>query len=65
MKLSEHINLYYGGNIKKFAKIAGKNYTTVINQVAAGWCIDNTRVFKVGYDLPQSAIDHVKKVRGE
>ena len=65
MKLSEHIDLYYGGNVTKYAAMVGKNYTTVINQIAAGYCIDDTRVFKISYKLPQAAIDHVKKIRGE
>jgi len=63
MKLSEHVNLYHGGNAKKFAASVNKPYTTVLNQIASGWCIDKYKVFDVKYDLPQCEIDHVKKVK--
>jgi hypothetical protein len=64
MKLSEHVELYHGGNVKKYAKSVNIPYTTAINQIANGFCVDGTRVFKVFYDLPQTEIDHIKKVRG-
>jgi hypothetical protein len=64
MKLSEHVELYHGGNAKKYAQSVGIPYTTALNQIANGFCVDGTRVFKVFYDLPQTELDHVKKVRG-
>jgi hypothetical protein len=63
MKLSEHVNLYHGGNAKKFAASVNKPYTTVLNQIAQGWSVNNTEVFDVKYKLTQTEIDHIKKIK--
>ena len=65
MKLSEHINFYHGGNVTRFAASIGESRQVVTAWLANGYTIDYSKVFKVVRNLPQSEIDHVKKVRGE
>jgi hypothetical protein len=64
MKLSEHINLYHGGNVTKFAASIGESRQVVANWLAVGHVIDGEGVYKVIRTLPQTEIDHVKRVRG-
>ena len=63
MKLSEHINLYHGGNVTKFATSIGESRQVVANWLANGYAIDSDSVLKVVKALPQSEIDHIKKAR--
>ena len=67
MKLSEHIDMYYGGNVAKFCRSMGiKNHQQIHNLLArGGYAVNRTEIYKTYMKLPQSAIDHVKKIRGE
>lgn len=64
MKLSEYIDLYHGGNIARFARAIGETPSLVHHWLNnGGYTVEPNRIVKVMRELPQSEIDHVKKVR--
>ena len=63
MGLAEHIKFYHGGNVSKFARGIGQPRDKVERWLAKGCSIDSIRIFDVVCKLPQSEIDHVKRVR--
>ena len=65
MKLREHINLYHGGNVSRFAKSFGEPRGNVNYWLSSDYEIDNFRVFKTVKKITQSELDHVKKVKGQ
>jgi hypothetical protein len=63
MGLAEHIRLYHGGNISLFARSVGQTRDRIDRCLANSCSVDGSRVFSVVFELPQTEIDHIKKVK--
>jgi hypothetical protein len=63
MKLSEHIEKYHGGNISKFGKSIGQNTPLIHHWLNnGGYKVEEGRILKVMRVLPQSELDHIKRI---
>lgn len=66
MKLHEHIKTYHNGVVAQFAKSIGQTPQLVAHWLGSGgYAVVNNEIIKRVRKLPQSELDHIKKVRGE